>query len=333
MIRGYLRYRRSMLCAALMALLVFPAVMALCRVGWDMIAYAALVYGFVIAVFVALDSFRYKQKVDSLSEIRGHITHTRHDYPLAENNIEHLYSEIIASLYALMERDRASLASAYAEQVDYYTMWLHQIKTPIAAMRLAIEKDKSADPVYELELFRIERYVEMALQYVKLRAVANDLVLAPCAVDAVITDSIKKYATLFISKNLSADFEKTGLTVVTDEKWLAFLIGQLLSNAAKYTERGGVRIYREGCGFCVEDSGIGIRAEDIDRIFEKGYTGFNGRLDKRASGLGLYMAAKVAKELGVTLSARSQVGKGTVMTVTFEAGEERQGPDGARDRR
>ncbi|MEA4912493.1 MAG: sensor histidine kinase [Oscillospiraceae bacterium] len=317
MIRGYLRYRRAMLCAALMALLVFPCVMALCGIGFTMIAYAALVYAFVIAVFVALDAGRYAQKVKSLTEISENLTSTSHEYPRAENNIEHLYSQIIASLYRIMDNERSGLALAHAEQIDYYTLWLHQIKTPIAAMRLTLENDPNPDPVCAQELFKIERYVEMALQFVKLRGPESDLVLAPCDVDRVLRETVRRYATLFIAKGLGVDFAPTDIVAVTDEKWLSFIVGQLLSNAAKYTPEGSVKIYGAADRFTVEDSGIGIRSEDLTRIFEKGYTGFNGRLDKRASGLGLYMASQAAQMLGLSLSVRSAVGVGTAMTVVF----------------
>ncbi len=318
MIKGYLRYRRTMLCAALAACATFTAFMLLLRTDTNTIIYANMLYVFVIGVFVVFDLFRYKEKVARLADIKDSLTHTAHDYPESENNIEKLYSDIISSLYGLMDRERGEIIKEYSEQVDYYTMWLHQIKNPIAAMRLAIEGDSTADPVYEQELFKIERYVEMALQYVKLKNPENDLVLECVDIDPVIRESIKKYKTMFIYKRLGADFKETGQTRITDKKWLAFIVEQILSNAVKYTERGGISIYAVDSGFAIEDSGIGIRAEDIERIFEKGYTGFNGRLNDRASGLGLYMASTVAKSLGIELSVSSRPGKGTVMSVLFK---------------
>lgn len=321
MIRGYIRYRRTMLCATVAALGVFPAVMLLCSVPLNIVLYSAAIYLFIIFGFVGFDLFRYSAKVKRLAEIESNITRTIHEYPESENNIEKLYSGIIASIYRLMDEERRDLTAAYGEQVDYYTMWLHQIKTPISAMRLAIENDEHKNPVYEQELFKIERYVEMALQYVKLRNIENDLRLETYDLDEIILECIKKYSTPFIYKNLSVDFKRTKLRVITDKKWLSFIIEQLLSNAVKYTMTGGLKIYKSGYGFTIEDSGIGIRSEDLARIFEKGYTGYNGRLDGRASGLGLYMANNIAKCLSLSLSVSSKVSKGTKMTISFSENE------------
>lgn len=315
--KGYWRYRRSMLCAALAALIVFVSVMLLAGSGRETAFYAAGLYIFIMIVFIIWDIPRYRGKVARLSEIKANLTHTTHDYPEQENNIERLYSSIIEALYEMMDDERRALVEDYSEQVDYYTMWLHQIKTPIAAMRLALDSGENCAAICERELFDIERYVEMALQYVKLRGISGDLRITPVALDDVLRACIKKYSVPFIYKNLSLDFEPTGLTVLTDDKWLAFIVEQLLGNAVKYTNAGGVRVYPVENGFAVSDSGIGIRAEDIERVFDKGFTGFNGRLDKRASGLGLYMAREIASRLSITIAAQSKVGEGTTMTVTF----------------
>ena len=160
----------------------------------------------------------------------------------------------------------------------------------------------------------------MALQYAKMENMSDDLVLHRQSLDLLVLESIKKYAELFILRGLGVDFARTGLFITTDGKWLAFILGQLLSNAAKYTLQGGVRIYGDAESLTIADSGIGIRPEDLQRVFDRGYTGYNGRLDKKASGLGLYMANKVAGTLDMTLSIRSAPGEGTAVTLHFGAG-------------
>lgn len=312
MIRGYLRYRRAMLFAVLSASAIFSAVMLLSGVyRAGAVLYALGLTAFVIGLFCLLDFFRFRAKVAKLDEISENLTDAAHEYPPSENNIEQLYSGIIASLYDLMERDRRAINADYAEQIEYYTMWLHQIKTPIAAMRLANQSGRTADPVVEQELFKIEQYVDMALRYVKLRNLENDLVLEECDLDGVVRACLRKFSNQFIYKGLSADFTQTGLRVTTDSRWLAFILEQLVSNAVKYTPRGTVRIYREYTCLVVADTGIGIRPQDMARIFEKGYTGYNGRLDHKASGLGLYLARATARKLGLALRAESEPGKGS----------------------
>ncbi|MDO4566076.1 MAG: sensor histidine kinase [Oscillospiraceae bacterium] len=318
MIRGYLRYRRTMLSAALAASGVFSAVMLLAGLGGAMTLYANALYFFVITAFAVYDFFKYRVKMSRLEGILQNLSNASHDFPGWENSVEAAYSDIIEELYKLMDEEKSEMNALYGEQLDYYTMWLHQIKTPIAAMRLAIESESAANPVYEQELFKIERYVEMALQFLKIKNLESDLLLTPCDIDSVITESIKKYKTQFIYKKLGCEFESTKLNKISDRKWLAFIVEQLLSNAIKYTASGGVKIYPAEEGFALEDSGIGIRPEDLSRIFERGYTGFNGRLDSRASGLGLYMASQIAKKLGIEIRAESRVGEGTRMSLIFK---------------
>ena len=169
-------------------------------------------------------------------------------------------------------------------------------------MWLALEPSaKNAPELMRNELFSLERYVEMALQYSKLQAISGDLLLRDCALDPLISEAVKKYSSVFISKKLSVDFKRTGLVVVSDEKWLSFILCQLLSNASKYTQRGAIKIYAEGSRLAVEDSGIGVQSDDIERIFECGYTGYNGRSDKHASGIGLFLARKAAAALHVSV--------------------------------
>jgi signal transduction histidine kinase len=207
---------------------------------------------------------------------------------------------------------------SHTEQVEYYTMWVHQIKTPISAMRLALQSSGQVSlSLLEQELFKIEQYVELALSYTRMKDLSNDLVIREYDLEDIVNQSIKKYAPLFIYKKLSVYVEEFHETVATDSKWLAFILEQLLSNAVKYTYQGGVTITYRDKTLRIIDTGIGIRSEDIDRIFEKGYTGYNGRIDKKASGIGLYLTKKTADALSVKITVTSKVGEGTAVSVTF----------------
>ena len=195
---------------------------------------------------------------------------------------------------------------------DYYTLWAHQIKTPIAAMRLLLQEESR--PELEGELLKIEQYVEMVLGYLRLGSDSTDYVFRECGLDALVRQSVRKYARLFILKKISLDFQETGRTVLTDEKWLSFVVEQLLSNAVKYTPEGGlVRVYGDGETLVIADSGIGIRPEDLPRVFEKGFTGFNGREDKKSTGIGLYLCRQVLDRLNHRISITSRLGQGTLV--------------------
>ena len=213
------------------------------------------------------------------------------------------------------QRQEADAARKTAEMVEYYTLWAHQIKTPIAAMRLTLQnEDSPLSRRLTAELGRVERYVEMVMAYLRLDGESTDYVLREYELDPILRAAVKRFSGEFIQKRLALDLRPTGARVLTDEKWLSFVLEQLLSNALKYTPAGSVSIYLESPAvLCIADTGIGIAPEDLPRIFDAGYTGLNGREDKRASGLGLYLCRRVCRSLGHGLTARSEPGKGTVM--------------------
>ena len=207
------------------------------------------------------------------------------------------------------------------EMIDYFTMWAHQIKTPIAAMRLLIESETSDyDKELISQIFKIEQYVEMVLGYIKLDNLSSDLVLEKHSLSNIVKQCIRKHAPLFIKKNIALDFQEMDCTVLTDEKWLVFAIEQLLSNALKYTNEGKISISivnQERKLLVIEDAGIGIASEDLPRVFEKGFTGYNGRLDKKATGIGLYLCKKVLDKLSHSIYITSEVNIGTRVEIEF----------------
>ena len=156
----------------------------------------------------------------------------------------------------------------------------------------------------------------MALNYIRLDSNSNDLVIKELDLDEVIRGCVRRYAAQFIRKKLTIKYSGTDVKVLSDEKWLTFIIEQLLSNAVKYTEKGFVEIsVSDEKLLSVKDTGIGIAQEDIPRIFEKGFTGYNGRENSKSTGLGLYLCEKAAKMLGHKISAQSEIGKGSVFTI------------------
>ena len=227
---------------------------------------------------------------------------------LLEADYQALLQDLASERAALALEDRNRLQ----DMTDYYTLWAHQIKTPIAAMRLLLQEEPR--PELEGELLKIEQYVEMVLGYIRLGSDSTDYVFRNCELDALIRQSVRKYARLFILKKISLDFQETGKTVLTDEKWLLFVVEQLLSNAVKYTPEGGrVRIYGDGETLVIADNGIGIRPEDLPRVFEKGFTGFNGREGKKSTGIGLYLCRQVLDRLNHGISIASRPGQGTLV--------------------
>ena len=223
-------------------------------------------------------------------------------------------------------RERKSEESRHWEELqekqDFFALWAHQIKTPIAALNLLLQEEKQDTAVCRQELFKIESYVEMALNYLRFEEMSNDLVLERNSLEQLVRQVIRKYATIFIYNHISIQLEHLDYTVLTDEKWFCFMLEQILSNALKYTKQGSVKIYAEetenGLHIFVKDTGIGIKREDLPRIFEKGFTGYNGRMDKKASGLGLYLCKGVCGKLGHGISVSSKEGEGTTVILTLQ---------------
>lgn len=210
---------------------------------------------------------------------------------------------------------------AYKEQLDYYTMWIHQIKTSIASSQLLIQAlptlpEKSP---LEQELIKITTYTDFVLHYVRMETFHQDLVLREHSLDSMIRQILKKFATFFIYKNLRLSYEAIDQVIVTDAKWFSVILEQILLNSIKYTDKEGqISIYLDGSYLCIQDTGIGIAESDQQRIFERGFSGFNGRMNYHSSGLGLYLSNEIAKNLGLELSVESVVGEGTTLKILLQ---------------
>ena len=184
-------------------------------------------------------------------------------------------------------------------------------------MRLHLQNEDSAlSRTLTSDLHRIEQYVEMVLTFLRLNSESTDYVIKEYDLDKIIKSAVRKFSADFIGRKLSLVYEPVNTTVITDEKWLSFVIEQVLSNALKYTPAGSITITLENeKTLRIRDTGIGIAPEDLPRIFENGYTGYNGRTDKKASGIGLYLCKRICNNLGHTITARSMVDVGTIIDI------------------
>lgn len=305
-----------LVCAA--ALAVFFSVIALYRLNIYAVLYAALLSSLLIIPFAAVRIIKSVNAQKQLLKIlkSGEIMIESNSFPETRDPEKQYYTEIIKRLSAEKQTLISDLAIKLRDTDDYYTLWAHQIKTPIAAMHLLLQSDSGTlSRECEAELFKIEQYTEMALGYIRLESGTNDFVITACDTDRIIKSVLKKFSKLFILKKLTLDYKETGLTAVTDEKQLGFIIEQIISNSLKYTKNGTISVYSKGNSIFISDTGIGISGEDLPRIFEKGYTGYNGRTDRKSTGLGLYLCRRTADKLGHTLRVSSEIGKGTLAEI------------------
>ncbi len=313
---SWLRVQRLAAAVGLLGAGVSVLVFWLYGLPGEGLVYTLVLWAAGFSVLGGVDFFRFRRCHRDLEKLHKEILVTAENLPRPGCLIEEDYQSLLRLLESTLRDRQAQADQAMADQLAYYTLWVHQIKTPIAAMDLLLQQGERG-PAAQAELFKISQYVDMALQYVRLDGTTRDLHLSQVSLDQVIRQVVRKYAKLFILKKIRLDFRETGLTVLSDEKWLAFLLEQLLSNALKYTPEGGqVAIFGEPREILViADTGIGIAPEDLPRVFERGFTGQNGRLDKKATGIGLYLCRRVTELLGHTLSITSAPGKGTQVRV------------------
>lgn len=394
--RQLLPYLRSKLKVVGLFLLCMSVFFSVCLL-YQLENIPKLLYAFFLWAFAGLccgiyDFTNYVKRSAALNTALMNIENMPDILPSPEDAIERQYRVIVDTL---LDERRNLLSHANfkdTDMTDYYTMWAHQIKVPIAAMRLLLQNaeskggeaaDKTEKPVVGVpepcaeipasetevpeagtqiqvsaevsgigtkipelytsavgynrllseELFRIEQYVEMVLYYQRLDSINSDFLFKEYDLREIVNQAVKKHSMFFINSRLSLNMEEFTCKVVTDEKWLQFVIGQVLSNALKYTSRGSITIRLEkACGgapaipsedsaafvsLIIEDTGIGIRPEDLPRIFERGFTGYNGRLDKKSTGIGLYLSKKILQKLSHTIEVTSEAGKGTRVAIGF----------------
>ena len=319
---AWLKYRLWQIVLFSGLILIFSAVVWLSGAGGVLAGYTALLSGVLALLLALLDlrrfSLRHRQLSDALKSIRV----SDEQLPPPENLIEEDYRQLIRALGEEKQRQTSAMDLRMSDMQDYFTLWAHQIKTPIAAMRLILQtKPENSAGEIEGELFRVEQYVEMVLNYLRLDSDSTDFVFKTCALDGIIRQCVRKYAKQFIRKKISLEYQGTALQVLTDEKWLCFVIEQILSNALKYTSAGSIRIFTQGETLVIADTGMGIAPEDLPRVFEKGYTGYNGRTDKKATGIGLYLCKRILNRLGHEISISAQVGKGTRVSIDLSREE------------
>jgi signal transduction histidine kinase len=322
-------FRRNLKIIGLLGLYagVFHVVLKLHGAETQAVGYAFLLCAFFTALFFVAGLVRFKRKHEQLTRMLPGVHLSTSGMPEAADQIERDYQAIVEKLYAEVQEKITRYDFAKSQMNDYYTLWVHQIKTPISALKLLLDAHGGEEGLsMKAELFKIEQYVEMALGFIRLESEMSDLRLERQDVHALVKASVRKFRTIFIEKGIRLEFDDFEFETVTDAKWFAFCFEQILSNALKYTHEGTIKIafgvvqgISERPVLTVADTGIGIQAEDLPRIFERGFTGFNGRLDRKSTGLGLYLCKRGLGKLSMEIAVSSEPGVGTCVHLIFPA--------------
>lgn len=317
-LKSYLKKNIKVYILFIVFILIFFIMFYLYNLPLEALIYTGS-FCFLAALIASFSDFvNYKESYKKLNFLEQNILNDLEALPKSLDIRIDYYHKIIEKLYEELEKLTQENRQKNTDMVDYYSMWVHQIKTPIAAMNFLLDNEEVDQKILQQELFKIERYVEMVLTYIRLDSISSDYVITKINLDEVVKDTVKKYASLFINKKIKLNYVSHETMVISDKKWLSFAFEQILGNSVKYSSTNGeITIETFENKLVVEDKGIGIKEEDLPRIFEKGFTGFNGRYEKKSSGLGLYLCKKTLDKLGHHIEISSTVGKGTRVEITF----------------
>ena len=278
----------------LLVCIVFITISVLATIEMEYVFLGIEILGFILLIYLIVHWFQYQKLID------------------VKDDIERLLNE------------NKNLKSEMLNQKDdlnaYFLMWLHQIKTPMTVSKLLLEKpNDTTNTKLKMQLMYIEQYINMAMNYLKMIDHSTDMDITQVNLDDIIKNLLKKYSLLFIHNHISLEYQSNLTYVISDSQWLTILIEQILSNALKYTENGKIAIQylEEKHALEIKDTGIGIRSEDIPKIFDRGYSGFNGRMNEKSSGLGLYLARKISERLNIQIEVESKLSKGSIFRLVF----------------
>ena len=290
----YMKNQSVILFGYLLVCIVFITISVLATLEIEYVFLGIEILGFILLIYLIVHWFQYQK----LSDVKD-------DNERLLNENKNLKSEM------LNQKDDLNA---------YFLMWLHQIKTPMTVSKLLLEKpDDTTNTKLKMQLMYIEQYINMAMNYLKMIDHSTDMDITEVNLDDIIKNLLKKYSLLFIHNHISLEYQSNLTYVISDSQWLAILIEQILSNALKYTENGKIAIQylEEKHALEIRDTGIGIRSEDIPKIFDRGYSGFNGRMNEKSSGLGLYLARKISERLNIQIEVESKLSKGSIFRLVF----------------
>lgn len=289
---GFIKSQGKFLFLFVIFSLTFLSIFILADLDMNFYFLALQIISFFILVYLAINFSKYKEEL---------IIKDKYEALLFEN--KSLRSDFISNKKDLEE---------------YFLMWAHQIKTPITVAKLILNKKTDEDSKrLKEEIFYIEEYTNMAINYLKISSRGPDMDLDYVDLDEIVKEILKKYSIIFINKKISLNYEPINRKIISDSKLLSIMLEQIIANALKYTEKGSISITYSMDRLRVRDTGIGIRSEDLRKIFDRGYSGFNGRVNQKSSGLGLYLVKKIGKILNIGVEVESTIHVGSEFSLIF----------------
>lgn len=286
-----------------------------------------------IGVLVIYLFFQYRNRKSFYNELSESIKNLDKKYLISEVISKPVYLEAKPYYYLLkkaskgMREEINSIKNNRKEYKEYIEQWIHEVKTPIASIKIIEENNKTnVSRLVLQELENLERYVEQALFYARSEEVEKDYLIKEISLEECINKVIIKNKHIFILNNIDIEIKDINHNVYCDSKWLEFILNQIVVNAVKYrnSREPKVMIYineiKNGIQLIIEDNGVGIPKDEIGRVFEKGFTGGKGRSNNKSTGIGLYLCKKLSQKLGLLINIDSKEGMYTKVIITFPKG-------------
>lgn len=328
----FLKDRGLFLSINLIMALPIVLIMVAFKFKIELIAIIIFIWFVPLMSYILLE-FNHKKKF--YNELEDILVNIDKKYLLSEimkkptNHEEEKIKGILTETNRSMREQINYYKNIQKEYQEYIETWVHEIKTPIASTMLIIENNEELVP-YSMknEIKKIENYIDQVLYYSRSNDVSKDYIIKKMDLEYVVRNVVKKNASDFINKKIAIDMNNLSGFVYSDSKWIEFIINQIISNSIKYctTENPKVSIYstknENNTILTIKDNGVGISPKDLNRVFEKGFTGENGRLYGKSTGIGLYLCKKLCDKLGIGLTLNSIHNKGTEINIIFPIGRE-----------
>lgn len=303
--------------------------------GMDMKFTSALYFNILLIIlFILFIVWRYVKETQFTKELAQLVDEPLLDWhealPEPTFKRDEVVSDILRQVAVSTSQELSYIKRESLIESDYTAAWVHEVKAPLTAMKLALDGHPK-DPLVrkiETEWLRVHLLIDQQLYISRLPTLETDYVLESTDVYRLVAAEVREISSWCMEKNIAIDFGEEGIEVITDVKWCRFIIRQLLTNAVKYSPVGGIiRIWANvnptgNVVLFIKDQGPGIQAHDLPRIFDKGFTGGTGRLHNAATGLGLYLAQTVSEKIGIVLQVHSDIGQGTIFSMVFSTENE-----------
>lgn len=298
------------------------------NVGMFIKIYIPLIIMGLYVVSIAIEYFKKKKFYDNLSNM---LEELEEKYLITEiiNTPDFLEGKILKNTIETIDKSMLENVNKYKymteDYKEYIELWIHEIKIPIATSKMVIENNKNAiTKSIDEELDKVENYIEQALFYARSNTVEKDYYIRKVVLKEIVNESIKKNKSSLIQEKISINIHNLDIEVNTDNKWIVFILNQIIQNSIKYRkkEKSIIEIYanqeKENVILYIKDNGIGIKQGEITRVFEKGFTGTNGRLsNKKSTGIGLYLCKKLCNKLGIGIELNSVQNEETEVRLVF----------------